>query len=187
MNLKTVSIQNNVHRTYVAIVKQEFRNVVEDLSLPLNVFIAQLVFFFVLFAFELVIIYWIVWEETVVNLEVLDIGATSSSVLLSSSKINKFASSKNHWARGQIRWKTYFNCLAMHSKLWTWKCKFRNILLSSFLLRSNRTTLTHPIQLANRINFVPALFGPSNMNAYTIFIPLFTNMKNSLTIQINIT
>ena len=56
ITLKTVSIDNNVHRIFIiADVKQKFRNVVEDLGLPLNVFIAQLVFFLVLFASELVI------------------------------------------------------------------------------------------------------------------------------------
>ena len=56
ITLKTVSIDNNVQRIFIiADVKQKFRNVVEDLGLPLNVFIAQLVFFLVLFASELVI------------------------------------------------------------------------------------------------------------------------------------
>ena len=44
----------NLEREYPN-TKKEFQNVVEDLGLPLNVFIAQLVFFLVLFAFELVI------------------------------------------------------------------------------------------------------------------------------------
>ena len=86
----------NLKREYPS-TKKDFRNVVEDLlnlALPLNIFIAQLVFFLVLFAFELVIMSWIPWEETVANLELFVIGATSFSVLLSSSKVNILPSSK---------------------------------------------------------------------------------------------
>ena len=43
------------------------------------------------------------------------------------------------------------------------------------------------IQLTNQINFVPALFGPSNMNAFTIFIRNSSLVDNHSTKYISVT
>ena len=124
--------------------KKEIQNIVEGLGLPRNVFIAQLVLFLVLFALELVIMSWIPWEETVVNLELFEIGVTSSSFMLTSSKVNKFASSKESVSsRSNSSENTFMVYMfkTVKMKMQVQKTLSSHVLLSSFLLHSNRTTL----------------------------------------------
>ena len=119
-----------------------------------------------------------------VNLELFEIGATSSSVLLSSSKINKFASSKESLSSRSNSSENVFQLFGNAFKTVKMKMQVQKTSSSEVMFCCRhffcvRIELARPIESANRIKLCSRSFW--SIERRTQFslkiVLLLTNMK----------